>query len=157
MKKWILAIIATVLTMIATSALIVLVFGETSGIPLIIGAGISYYTGRYVYKRIDKSNSVNKSNKKEESPYLGGDGLSAENPVFINCASGSMAQHLIDRFISEKHGEKDSDWEMGISFTIDSDKTKCGMIKAISVKTGQEELNYFFDLSRPMAVLEKFI
>jgi hypothetical protein len=143
--------------MIVCSTLIVLFFGETTSITLIIGAGISYYTGRYVYKYFSKRPSKKKNVIKDESPFLGGDGLSAENPVYVNCASGSMTQHLIDRFISEKHGKKGTDWDIGVSLTIKSDKTKCGMIKTIAVKTAQDELDYFFDLSRPMANLEKFL
>lgn len=157
MKKWIFALLTTILMMLITASLIVLLFGETSAITLIIGAGISYYTGRFVYKYFDKKPSVKDSENKSESPYLGGDGLSVENPVYINCASGNMAQHLIDRFISDKHGKKDEDWKMGVSFTLNSDITKCGMVKAIGIKAGEEELNYFFDLSRPMANMEKLV
>jgi len=49
MKKWIFAIITTLVSMIVCSTLIVLVFGKTSSITLFIGAGISYFAGRYVY------------------------------------------------------------------------------------------------------------
>jgi Kef-type K+ transport system membrane component KefB len=50
MKKWLFAIIAALLTTVICFTFIVLIFGETTNITLFIGAGISYYTGRYVYK-----------------------------------------------------------------------------------------------------------
>jgi len=50
MKKWVIAIITTIVSMIICSTLIVLIFGKTSSITLLIGAGISYYSGRYVFK-----------------------------------------------------------------------------------------------------------
>jgi len=49
MKKWVFAILATIIAMIICSTLIVLIFGNTTTLTLIIGAGISYHTGRYVY------------------------------------------------------------------------------------------------------------
>lgn len=100
--------------------------------------------------------SKNKKVVKNESPFMGGNGLSLDAPVYIDCASGGMAEHLIDRFISEKHGQKGIDWQIEVSFTVESAKTNCGMVKSIVVKTKQEELNYYFDLSRPMANLQKF-
>lgn len=57
MKKWLFAILATILAMIICSTLIVLIFGETTSITLLIGAGISYYTGRYVYKYFNEKNN----------------------------------------------------------------------------------------------------
>lgn len=101
--------------------------------------------------------SKKKKSVKNESPYMGGNGLSIDSPVYINCASDSMARNLIDRFISEKHGLQGIDWEKGTSFTLKSDKTKCGLVMLIIVKTQKEELSYYFDLSRPMANLEKLL
>lgn len=49
MKKWILAILAAIVSMIITSTLIVLIFGKPNTIGLFIGAGISFYVGQLVY------------------------------------------------------------------------------------------------------------
>jgi hypothetical protein len=84
-----------------------------------------------------------------EPAYLGGDGLSKETPIFINCASSAMAEHLITQFICTKLGSQ-SDWKVKMKLTAKSDQTECGMIKVIIVETNSIKVSYFFDLSRPM-------
>lgn len=156
MKKWFIAILTAVIAMLVCSTLIVLFFGNATATTLLIGAAISYYTGLYMFNNHTKI-FHGKIKDKIESPFLGGDGSSMESPVYINCASGSMAETLIDRFISERHGEKDIDWNVGISFTHKSNNTKCGMVKSIVVNTKQGDFTYYFDLSRPFKTLEKFL
>lgn len=86
----------------------------------------------------------------EFSPFLGGNGMNSKNPVFINCASSAMANSLMDKFISEKHGIKNTDWNQTMSMSLNSDITECGIIKSISIKSKDESFVYYFDLSRPM-------
>lgn len=87
---------------------------------------------------------------KDLTPYLGGDGLKPENPIIINCSSDAMASHLLERYISDKHGVKETDWLYGMSFTLKSKSTECGMVKAVIVNVNKEEYTYYFDFSRSM-------
>lgn len=84
------------------------------------------------------------------STYLGGDGLTEFKPVFINCASNSMASSLIERFISEKHGEKNIDWVENMSMSLSSNITECGLVKCLTISSQNNSYTYYFDLSRPM-------
>lgn len=95
------------------------------------------------------SRNKTKIQEEEFSPYKGGDGLSKDSPVFINCASIGMANFLIDRFISEKHGVKNSDWNQTMSMTLKSKITECGMVKSIVINSANESYTYYFDISRP--------
>ena len=85
-----------------------------------------------------------------DCPYIGGDGLSIKTPVGINCLNMHRAESLIEKFISEKHGRKNVDWEMGVSIVFRSSKAKCGYVMNTLVKTKDEEKHYYFDLSRPI-------
>ncbi len=92
---------------------------------------------------------------KPENFFLGGDGLSDETPVFLNCRTSNATNNLISLFISQKHGKEDEDWTTNFSCTLKSDKTICGMIKAITINTKDSEITYYFDLSRMMNVVTK--
>lgn len=89
-------------------------------------------------------------------PTYGGSGKSATDAVVINCASMSMANELIDRFISERHGEKGRGWIRGIELSIKHPESPAGSLKAIAVSLpGNQEEMYYFDLSRPSGVARK--
>ena len=57
-----------------------------------------------------KSHSPEEMDKKP--PIYGGDATSAQTAAIINCASMGTANLLTDRFISERHGQKDADWKL---------------------------------------------
>ena len=98
-----------------------------------------------------------KKNQENDISYLGGDGLTEETPVGINCKSMHRAEYLIERFINEKHGQKMIDWEMGGSLIFPSSKVKCGYVMNTIVKTKNGEKHYYFDLSRPILLGNKSI
>ena len=82
----------------------------------------------------------------------GGDGTSLGSAVVVNCAGMSMANRLIDRFISERHGEKDSDWERGAEFfetRYANDPTRVRVVTALLADGGNKQ--YWFDVTEPMA------
>lgn len=85
-------------------------------------------------------------------PMYGGDGSSPEQAVVVNCASMGTANHLIDRFISERHGEKGKDWQRGIEMFVNAPDVAEYTIRSIGVElsNGGRE-SYFFDVSRPMS------
>lgn len=97
----------------------------------------------------------NKSPSQEAAklpPIHGGDGSSPHTPVIINCAAMSMANHLIDRFISERHGQPDVDWERGIEFFVKADGIQEFTVRAIGVKTkAGSGPTYYFNIARPMS------
>lgn len=89
----------------------------------------------------------------DKPPIYGGDGLSAESPAIVNCASMGMAQALIERFISERCGNS---WETGAELTLASPNDPDKDIKMISAKLPDGTENHFyFDLSRPVGVAMK--
>ena len=102
-------------------------------------------------KILDEPESIgSKNNSTKESNYElfhGGDGLSKNSPVSINCASMELAKSYIDIFIKDNCGDdcKRTDLEYTISNPNDSKK----FIKVISVKKPDEtKMEFFFDLSR---------
>ena len=62
-----------------------------------------------------------KSSSKSEQTIYGGDGLTAETAAIVNCASMSMANLIMDNFISKKHGKKDLDWKCILSGSLTVD------------------------------------
>lgn len=91
-----------------------------------------------------------KDKPSDKPPIYGGDGLSKESPAIVNCASMSMAQGLMDRFISEKCGEN---WERGVELTLASRDDPDKNIKMVSVELPDgTENQFYFDLSRPVDV-----
>lgn len=83
----------------------------------------------------------------DKLPIYGGDGMSALSPAIINCASMDMAQHLMDKFISENFGDG---WSRGAEFTLESPDDPEKLLKAICVsRPDGSEGKFYFDLSRP--------
>tara|TARA_R110002095_G_scaffold214995_1_gene208127 strand:- start:34 stop:366 length:333 start_codon:yes stop_codon:yes gene_type:complete len=96
-----------------------------------------------------------KENINDMPPIYGGDGLSEYSPAIINCASMDMANHLIDKFISEKCG---TGWEKGIEFTIAAPDNSEKSLKAINIKQSNgAKACFYFDLSRPITNAMKML
>lgn len=94
-----------------------------------------------------------KENSTEIIPISGGNGLTADTPVIVNCASMSMAKHLADSYITEQIGEG---WERSIEMSVQSPIDPGTILRAICVKkhTG-EEFKFFFDFSKPVTNFQK--
>ena len=70
----------------------------------------------------------------------------------------STAHHLIDRFISELHGQKDSDWTRGIEYFVNDPHMPEFTVRAISVNSmAGEKIIYFFNVARPMSTTKKLL
>lgn len=107
-------------------------------------------------KIFGKSGSQNNSKKKP--PIHGGNGTCKEDPAIINCTSLSTANMLMNRFISEKHGELDVDWKRTIEFFLDSKSDSGIEIRVIDVKCSDgTQYQYYFDVTRAMNVLNKMM
>lgn len=88
----------------------------------------------------------NKNNKGDYELFHGGDGLSKNSPVSINCASMEVAKSYMDIFIKDNCGDdcKRTDLEYTIKNPNDSEK----LIKVIPVeKSDGTKMELFFDLS----------
>ena len=108
-------------------------------------------------KFFGKSKS-NKNPLDDKPPIYGGDGTTEENVAVINCASMGLANRLMDRFISEKHGEIEKDWNRTIEFFLKNEESKTPRIRVIGVECSDgAEYQYYFDVSRPMNVANKML
>lgn len=98
-----------------------------------------------------------KARKADDAPPMyGGDGSSAIEATVVNCASMSLANHLIDQFISERHGDKGADWDRDVEYFVNKPDIPEFTVRAINVTTADgEKPTYFFNLSRPMNVAKK--
>lgn len=87
----------------------------------------------------------------DKPPLYGGDGSSPTQAVVVNCASMSMANHLIDQFISERHGQKDKNWNREFEMFDNSPNIPEFTVRTIAVKCSNGTLvSYHFDISKPM-------
>ena len=96
---------------------------------------------------------------KDDIPTIyGGDALSVETPAIIKSASMFSANVLIDKFISERHGQKDTDWEAEFEFFVNEPNTPAFTVRrfTISTKSGESH-TYYFDVARPMNATKKLI
>lgn len=88
-------------------------------------------------------------------PVYGGDGSTPNNAVVINCASTGMANHLIDDFLSKKHGRKDADWKRTIEFFVNGEDIPFDTIRAVGIETRDgKTLTYNFDIGRSVRNLD---
>lgn len=100
--------------------------------------------------------SKNRNPLDDKPPMYGGDGSSASEAVVVNCASMSTANHLIDRFISERHGKRDDNWKRGVEMFDNSTNQSEFTIRMISVECKDGTVaKYYFNVSRPMAATKK--
>lgn len=109
------------------------------------------------------NNFFSKSNQKKDPskgkpPVYGGDGTSKENAAVVNCASMSLANRLINDFISKKHGELEKDWNRNIEYFLNSEESENPRIRVISIECSDgSNHEYYFDVSRPMGVANKML
>jgi hypothetical protein len=84
----------------------------------------------------------------DQQPVHGGDGLSADNPAIVNCASMGVAHHLIEQFISASCG---SDWNKEMEMTVKNPNDAETPLTMVSVKTADgSDVSFYFDLTRPV-------
>jgi hypothetical protein len=110
------------------------------------------------FERLFGKKSPPASAKEEIPPIYGGDARLAETAAIINCAAMSTAHILIDRFISELHGQKDSDWKRSIEYFVRDSNISEFTIRAIGVIiTSGEIFTYYFNVTRPMNATKKLL
>lgn len=98
------------------------------------------------------------SAKEEMPPIYGGDAKAVETAAIINCAAMSTAHMLIDRFISELHGRKGSDWNRGIEYFVRDSDIPEFTVRAIGVTTTTgETITYYFNIARPMNATKNLV
>ena len=86
-----------------------------------------------------------------ESPFSGGDGSDLSHAVVVNCASMTVANALIDGYVSERHGRPGDDWVRGVEFFVGSLEISPYTVRSIGIKCRSGVTHtYFFDVSRPM-------
>lgn len=90
---------------------------------------------------------------KTKPPIHGGTGSSHNDAVVINCGSMAMCNELINRFISEKHGEINKDWNRAMEYIVNAPDTPDNtVIRCISIECKDETTSsYYFDISGPIA------
>jgi hypothetical protein len=83
-------------------------------------------------------------------PITGGDGLAPQSAAILNCASQGMANHLIDKFIKERHGEKNFEWSPTIEYFVNEDDIPKYTIRAYGIELSNGETQtYYFNIGRP--------
>jgi hypothetical protein len=88
----------------------------------------------------------------------GGDALSVETPATINCAAMSTAHLLINKFISERHGQKDTDWEAECEFFVNEPNIPKFTVRAFGITTKSGgTYTYYFDVARPMNATKRLV
>ncbi len=81
-------------------------------------------------------------------PILGGDGLSPQSALILNCSSMGVARHLINKFISDRHGEINIDWKPSIEYFVTAEGIPEFSIRAYGIKLNNEDGHtYYFDVS----------
>jgi len=103
--------------------------------------------------------SKSTKNPLDDKPAIyGGDGKTEGNAAVINCTSMGTANHLMNRYISERHGEFEKDWNRTIEFFLNSEESNIPKIRVIGVECSNgSEHKYYFDVSRPMKVANKML
>lgn len=92
----------------------------------------------------------------QSSPFGGGDGSSAGNAVVLNCASMAIARRLIDRFISERHGQKTSNWTIVTEYFVRQSNVPPDSIRSVSVDCNDgSKHTYYFDISRQVKNMDR--
>ena len=92
-------------------------------------------------------------NPKSDSnpPISGGDGTKPTQAAIVNCASMGVANHLIDTFISARHGSKAVDWKRGFEMYVKLQGIPDNTIRSIGVECSDgTNHSYYFDISRPL-------
>jgi hypothetical protein len=80
-------------------------------------------------------------------PIYGGDATSAKKAAIINCFSMDLAEIIMDEFISNQHGKKDSHWSHeSIALLMKPEYTRATQI---TTRQGKSYV-YYFNISRPL-------
>jgi hypothetical protein len=90
--------------------------------------------------------------KRDENfkPITGGDGLTPKSSVTLNCSSMGMGNHLIEKFITERHGGKNIEWKPTIEYFVNADDIPKFTIRAYGIDLSNGEAQtYYFNISRP--------
>jgi len=77
--------------------------------------------------------------------YSGGDGSTIENAIIINAQSSFVGVAAEYDYISKKHGERKSSWELEFQSLIEKDGKHFDALH-IKLKNDQN-LTYYFDIS----------
>ncbi len=94
----------------------------------------------------------------ENPPIYGGDAVTPQTSAILNCYAMSTANYLIDRFISELHGQKDCDWKRSLEFFVNAPGVPEFTVRAIRIITSSgEKLTYYFNGARPMNGTKKLL
>ena len=103
-----------------------------------------------LFKKRSRKKQSNTKNNANENPIKGGNGNSPHEAAIVNCASQGMANSLIDKFISDIHGIKDTDWEHSLSFFVNEEGIPEYSVRAYGIKLQNGATKtYYFDISRP--------
>ncbi len=96
---------------------------------------------------------------KGKPPIYGGDGSTIKDAIVVNCAAVSTENHVIDRYISERHGVEDSDWTREIIFVLSPPpEAPDRYYRSVSIKTKSgQKYSYIFDCTRSHRVLAKML
>lgn len=107
-----------------------------------------------LFKSKPKPNDISSPDFK---PITGGNATSVETSAIILCSSMGMANSLIDKFISERHGTVGEDWNRSIEHFIVNDRIPSGVIRCINLTSKAGNKTYYFNVSKPMLGTLKMI
>jgi hypothetical protein len=103
-----------------------------------------------IFKKAFRKEMTSVKSNLNVEPITGGDGSTPKTAAIVNCASQGMANSLIDKFISERHGIKDTEWKHTMSFFVNEDGIPEYSVRAYGIKLQNEDtFTYYFDISRP--------
>jgi len=92
----------------------------------------------------------------QNPPLYGGDGLTAETAVIVNCASMATADTLINRFIAQKHGQQA--WQRGVEMTLTPAASPSRTVRSVAIILADKtQTTYYFDVTRPAAATTKLV
>lgn len=94
----------------------------------------------------------------DKPPMFGGDALTPQTAITVNCASMAMANSLITDFITERHGPEGQGWVDGIESFVRVEGIPDFTVRAVGFKdsTGLVK-TYYFKIARPMAATKKMM
>ncbi|MDA0195275.1 MAG: hypothetical protein O2951_09555 [Bacteroidetes bacterium] len=103
-----------------------------------------------LFSNLFKSKKDRRHFSPDFKPITGGDATSIETSAIIHCLSMGMANSLIDRFISERHGTVGEDWKRSLEHFVVNDRIISGVIRCIIITSKKGNMAYYFNVSRPM-------
>ena len=123
-----------------------------------IGLGLLAWTSLEAIGDVigQKRRQLSVNTDREAPPIYGGDATGKDEPAIVNCASMGLANQLIDRFISERHGTQGEAWQRGAEFFVNKESGRFIRCINVDLSNGQTTA-YFFDVTRPMRVAEKML